>query len=276
MPDLLTVFSKRWKFILLLTIIATVIAFFVAMVSPKKFLATATALPANSVIADKARMFNTNIEVLYSDFGTPDELDRLEGTGTLDTIFIATANELKLASHYEMGNDGEGPFKAAMELKKNSRISRSAYGELKIKVWDEDRNMSAAMANQLLQNIQEIHQQMQNENNLIMVEQLTHKQQQLNQEYKSLSDSLSSASGAEAEIINAKKAALLDQLQQYEKMLGQYQLAVNTNPQVLLTVENARAPLWPDKPRIIPTVLLTLFGAFIFGFIISVLIEGRK
>src|SRR3954466_3234295 len=108
MPDLMNVFAKRWKFILALTLIATVIALVVALLSPKKYLSTATALPANSVVADKAHIFNPNIEALYSDFGTPDELDRLEGTGLLDTIFIATAKELQLAGHYGINDPGEG------------------------------------------------------------------------------------------------------------------------------------------------------------------------
>jgi LPS O-antigen subunit length determinant protein (WzzB/FepE family) len=77
MPDLLLVFAKRWKLIVLITALATIIALIAALLSPKKYLAIATALPANGMIADKARIFNQNIEALYSEFGTVDELDKL-------------------------------------------------------------------------------------------------------------------------------------------------------------------------------------------------------
>src|SRR3954463_485504 len=102
MPDLLHVFARKWKLIFTITLLATIVATVAALFSPKRFLSVATALPANSMIADKARIFNPNIEELYSDFGTPDELDRLEGTAALDTIFIATSDEMKLAEHYSL------------------------------------------------------------------------------------------------------------------------------------------------------------------------------
>ena len=276
MPDLLNVFANRWKFILGVTLVAGIVAFILSAVSPDKYLATATALPANSLVADKARIYNSNIEALYSDFGTPDELDRLEGTGMLDTIFIATANDLNLPQHYKLGNSGESMFKAAMELKDETRISRSPYGELKIKVWDKERNMTAAMANTLLEKIQELHQRLQNESNIMMLKRLQQDQDSKKQQYREITDSLSRASGADADILNARKSSLLDQMMQYEKMIDQYQLAINSNPKVLLTVEQARAPLWPDKPKVMVTVLLVLFAAFIFSFLISVFIESRK
>src|SRR5215217_83122 len=137
MPDLLFVFAKRWKLILVFGLLATAVALIAVLLSPKKYLSTATALPANSVVADKARIFNNNIEALYSDFGTPDELDRLEGTAVLDTIFIAAAKDFDLATHYDLPSPGENLYKAASRLKKNSSISPSAYGELKVKVWDK-------------------------------------------------------------------------------------------------------------------------------------------
>jgi hypothetical protein len=276
MPDLVLVFAKKWKFILGFTLLATLLALVIALLSPRKYLSVATALPANSAMADKARMFNTNIETLYSDFGSPDELDRLEGTGGLDTIFIAAARDLNLAAHYGIGASGESNFKAAVKLKKNSSISHSGYGELKIKVWDEDRNVAATMSNLLLQKIQELHQHLQNESNALALQKIREDYLNKQNEYRQLSDSLAKAKGVEAEIGQVKKSALLEQLQQYEKMTGQYQLALAANPPVLLTVEYARPSLWPDRPRILATVLLVFFAALLFSFLMSLFIESRK
>jgi capsular polysaccharide biosynthesis protein len=276
MPDLFTVLEKRWKFILGLTMLAAIIAFVVTILSPKEYLATATALPANSLVADKARVFNQNIEALYSDFGTPDELDKLEGTSKLDTIFIAAARQHDLASHYGIDNSGESDFKAAMDLKKNSRINRSGYGELKVKVWDKDRNKAAELANTLMQNIQDLHRHLQNESNIALLGTLRNDQQVKLEQYRQLSDSSGNVSGADAEIFAARKEVLLEQLQQYERMIAQYQLAVNSNPQVLLPVENARPPLWPDKPKTLLTVLLAAFAAFAIAYLMALLVESRR
>src|SRR5687768_11091291 len=123
MPDLLGILKRQWKFIFGFALLAVAIALIVLLFSPKKYLSTATALPANSAVADKARLFNSNIEVLYSDFGSPDELDRMEGTARLDTIFIATAKELNLASHYDIQSGEDQIYKASSRLKKNSQIN---------------------------------------------------------------------------------------------------------------------------------------------------------
>jgi hypothetical protein len=69
---------------------------------------------------------------------------------------------------------------------------------------------------------------------------------------------------------------MLQQVQEYEKLIDQYQITINTNPQVLLTVETAKASLWPDKPKILPTILIAAFAAFAIAFIIALFIESRN
>jgi hypothetical protein len=276
MPDLMLVFSRKWKLILGLALIASVVAFIAAILSPKKFLSTATALPANSVIADRARIFNNNIQELYSDFGSPDELDRVEGTAALDTIFIAASREFGLDAHYGLNPSGESQFRAAMRLKKDSKIARSAFGELQVKVWDEDRNMAATLANFLIARISDIHSHIQNESSAATLQQITRQYNELSDQYKKISDSAGRISGPDADLASARKAALLDQVQQYQKMMDQYSLSLQTTPLSLLTVESARASLWPDKPKVVPTVLLSFFAAFLLAFLLAFWTESRK
>jgi len=276
MPDLITVFSKRWKLIAGLTLLSVLIAFVVCLISPKKYLSTATALPANTLIADKARIFNNNIEALYSDFGTTDELDKLEGTAALDTIFIAAAEKFDLANHYTISPSGEATYKAALKLKKNSHIARSGYGELKIKVWDEDRNLAAAVANNLMQSIQALHQHLQNENNALALQQIKQAYKAMQGQYQQIIDTNAASSAAGSSVLNAKKAALFEQLMQYEKLIGEYELTLRTNPQALLVVEPARPSFWYDKPKVLQTVLFTLAAAFACSFLLALLLESRK
>jgi capsular polysaccharide biosynthesis protein len=276
MPDLLNVFAKRWKFILLLTLVAGLIAFVFSLLSPKKFVSTATALPVNVMVNERARIFSNNIQVLYSDFGSPDELDKLEGTAALDTIFTATTEELNLVQHYQINTSDKSIYNAVLELRKNSKINRSGYGELKIKVWDKNNVMAAKIANSLLEKIQQLHQRLQNENSILILQRIKKDYTAKQQLYKQMSDSASGLSGAEAEIWASQKTAMLEQIKEYEKLIDQYELTINTNPKILLTVENAKASPWPDKPNTLPTVLLALFVAFAFAFLISLFIESRK
>jgi len=269
MPDLISIIVKRWKLITAVTLLASFIALVAALVSPKKYLSVATALPANSLIADKGRIFNQNIQELYSDFGTADELDKLEGTGNLDTIFIAASEKFNLDKHYHISPSGESFYSAALKLKANSKIARSSYGELKAKVWDEDKNLAAEIANFLMQEIQNIHQHLQNENNAAVLEKLKQDFTVKQNHYMQLADSTTGTA-------NARLNDLSGQLQEEEKMINQYQLAINTNAPVLLIVENARPSFWPDKPKIAATVLFAFFGALIFSFLLTLFIESRK
>jgi hypothetical protein len=271
MPDLIIVFSRWWKFILGFTILAAVIAYVVSIFSPKEFLSEATALPANSMIADKARIFNKNIEALYSDIGTADELDRLEGTGTLDTLYIAASDSFQLNVHYGYGEGGESAFKAARKLKKNSKIARSAFGELKVKVWDEDRNLAAALANFLMARLQSIHQHMQNETSLLILDKMRADYAAKQEQFSNFSDSTSNA-----QIRSARENALLEQIGEYEKVINEYQLSINTNPPVLLVVEPARASLWADKPRTFQTMIFTMVVALALTFLVALYMESRK
>lgn len=281
MPDLLLVFSNRWKLVTVITVCATVIALLIALLSPKKYLSVATALPVNSVTADKARIFNSNIEALYSDFGTPDELDRLEGTARLDTIFIAASEKFDLGEHYSYGRDNQGVYLAAVKLKKNSKIARSSYGELKVKVWDVDRMLASDIANFLMQRIQELHQHLQNESNLLVLQKLKEQYAAKQAEYVQLADSIGKQPSNEvvatrSELFKARANGLSQQVEEYEKMIGEYQLAVTANAPVLLVVENARPSLWPDEPKVLVITLLVFFAAFIFSLVMALYIESRK
>jgi len=275
MPDLLIILSRWWKFILGLTAGAVILAFIITLLLPKQYLSTATALPANSLVADKARILNANIEALYPEIGLPDELDKLEGTAALDTLFIAVANEFKLDEHYHIHASDESIDKAVLKLRKNSNISRTGYGELRVKVWDVDRNIAAAMANSFMSKLQALHQHLQNENNLVVLQRLKEAYASKEKLFNNYSDSVVKT-GAAQELMAAQKATILEQLKEYQLAMDQYELAIKTNPPVLLSVEKARPAVWSDRPKIFQILLLTAIAAFLFSFLLAVSFESRN
>lgn len=273
MPDLLLVFSKWWKTIVGLTVTATLITLVISLIVPKQYLSVATALPANSQMADKARIFNSNIEGLYSEFGTADDLDRIEGTGKLDTIYLAAVKQFDLTSHYKLSASDHAIYKAARRLKTNTDISKSGYGELKIKVWDTSPVMAADISNYLLQTIQSIHQQLQNENNRLVLERLRAAYQQKQKPLKGTVDPTASNNST---LPGIKDKDSTSELNEYRQLISQYDLAIQTNAPVLLTVEQARPAPWADKPHVLVNVLATFFAAFVFSFLLSFFMESRK
>ena len=276
MPDLIYIFSRYWKLIVIITVVATLVAFLASDLSPKMYLSVTTVLPANSVTADKGRIFDNNVENLYSDVGTADELDRIEGTAALDTVYIATAKQLNLEEHYHINPSSESLFNASQQLKRNADIKRSAYGELKIRVWDRDKEMAATLANTILQNIQTIHQQIQSERNRVILQKIQEDYLTKENNYRQLSDSAVGNSQLPPEIVKQRQTSILEQMQQDQKLIAQYQLAINTNPEVLLTVEKARPALWPDKPKVMETTGIAFIISLLFSILIAIYLNSRK
>ncbi|GAA4743592.1 hypothetical protein GCM10023229_23790 [Flavisolibacter ginsenosidimutans] len=282
---------------LLLTLASTLAALIASLLSPKLYLGTTTALPVNTMVNDKARIFNQNIETLYSEIGTADELDKIEGTAKLDTVFLAVAAAQHLATHYNLDRAANDALeKAALRLRKNSDISRTGYGELKVKVWDKDNEMAATLANALMQTINAIHERLQTENNRTVLQKLQEAYtQKLNEVSNIENEGLAFKTAPEIQTLNpqAVRDSLLKntkrltgatvqldenrkELQDYLRLINEYELAVKTNPKVLLVVEQARPSPWYDRPKTAMNALLAFLASLLFSFLLAVYVESRK
>ena len=260
MPDLADLLKKWWKFIAAVTLISVAMVFLISFLFQKKYLSTATAFPASSALADKAGVFNENIESLYSIFGSADELDKYEGTATLDTLFIATVQQLQLAKHYQLADDPFALQKAVKHLKKNTEIGKTAYGQLRIRAWDENAQTAANIANMLMRQMDELHLNLQQQNSRLAL-------QQLQTGIKNLDARLQQADSTSGVALRVRRESLLVQLAEYEKLAGEYELVVQTRSPVLLIAEPARPAVWPDKPDRLRLVLITFFAAALFAFL---------
>ena len=252
MPDPLYLLKKWWKPIAALTLLAALLSLLLSMLAPRKYLAVATAAPGSSFASDRSRIFNENIEALYSVLGTADDLDLILGTARLDTVYLLVTDQLQLENAYKVSEQGSARrMKVARILKKNTSVQKSGYGELKIKVKDSDPVRAASIANSLLEHLRSIHQELQVAANRSTLEALVAE--------RARRDSVPGAPVAD-----------------YDSLISQYQFLVNSKPPVLLTIEAARAPQWPDSPRTLRNVLVGTALAFIFSFLLALYLEKRK
>ncbi len=294
MPDIISVISKRWKLIFLLTGLATLLALAITLLLPKLYLSTVTAVPTNSALNDKARLFNQNIEGLYPELGSPDELDRMEGTAKLDTLYVAMAKEFKLAEAYHTIDEKDPDFRAALLLKKNLTVVRSAYGQLKINVWDKEPDLAAKMANTFLQKLNEFHQHLQNENNQQLLKRMKEDMAAKQNELATLQQSLSSYTGSDLSInknpvpndsmnkpisrmnTGSRARELSEQINASQTVINQYEIFLKTVPNVLVVEEAARPSLEPDKPRVLSLAFFAFFAALLFSTLLAFFVEGRN
>lgn len=289
MPDILTVVARRWKMIVLLPILAAAVAFLGALLAKKLYVGTATALPVNTLLNDRARIFNPNVEALYSELGTVDELDKLEGTSKLDTVYLRTVDSLNLVSHYEIEPDAEDAAeKAALRLRKASDVYRTGFGEFQVKVWDENSEMAAALANALISTIKDIHRSIQTKQSEKILQELKEDYRVKQQEMKEMQkarltkvDGIDIDPGDVLDTLWARRnfndpEVLMQQLQQYQKLIYEYELTVKTTPDVLVIVEPARPSPWIDRPKTSRNVLFAFGAGLMFSFLFALFLESRE
>src|SRR5690348_1275583 len=248
MPDIFNLLARWWKQMLLVIIVAVAIVAAIVFTEKPLYLSVTTALPASGVLTDKGKIFNNNIEGLYPSLGSSDDLDKILGTAQLDTVYLAVAIAYNLWDHYKIDDKDKQVSRSAALLRSNSKVFRSEYGELKIKVWDTDKNLAPQLADALLEKLNNIHQSVAAVSNQKILESLKAGKLKL----QLAIDSMSMATihnPTQPERTGANHDLYVKQLNNYEELIGEYQLTLDTNPAVLVVVEKARASESPDKPQ---------------------------
>ena len=72
------------------------------------------------------------------------------------------------------------------------------------------------------------------------------------------------------------KAALLTRIQEYEKLIGEYQLMIDSKPPALIIVEDAKPSGRPDKPDVILAIVAAGVLGFLFSLLAALLLHSRK
>ena len=146
--EVVAAIKKSSNQIIVFVFLSLAIAYSVLLLIPKYFQSTAIVVAANPALADKARFFNNNIQGLYSNFGSGDDLDRIYGLANLDTAYKLLVDEFELISYYQLNDDSIKlrRRKAVLLLKDDIQLSKTDLSQLKISVWHKDNKTSAAIA----------------------------------------------------------------------------------------------------------------------------------
>lgn len=275
MPDIFYLISKWWKQMLLIIVLSLLTVGVIVFLKPQKYLSVATAVPASAVSADKSKIFSENIQALYSNLGLPEDLDIMVGTGQLDTIYLAVTDQFNLYDHYKMGEKGEAARrKAAFLLKKNARVVKSDYGELKVKVWDTDKNLAPQLANALMEKIEAVHRELQSISNKITLAGLKSGLQKIKDSLYRIKNSAVLTDNIF--IDTSGNSVLKNQFQKYLLLINEYQLMIDSKPPSLLVVERARTSEYPDKPRRTEVLIVTAILSILLAFSLALILEKRK
>jgi uncharacterized protein involved in exopolysaccharide biosynthesis len=278
MPDIFYLISKWWKQILVVVLLSLLASAIITFLKPRQYLSVATAVPASVVATDKSRIFSGNIESLYSNLGSPDDLDMMVGTAELDTVYLAVTDQFNLFDHYKISNGKNIRRKTAELLKKYTRVMKSGYGELQVKVWDTDKDLAPQLANAIMSKLEAIHRGLQNANNQQALQSLqkTIREIQINIDSINILHNSTVLTEQTAEPYAIHRKVLLSRLEEYQKLAGEYQLLINSGSEVLLVVEKARPAAWPDKPDWVKIMIAVTLLSLLFALLVALVMEKRK
>jgi uncharacterized protein involved in exopolysaccharide biosynthesis len=184
-------------------------------------------------------------------------------------------DQFNLFDHYKIKEQGAAArTKAALCLKKNTKAMKSEYGELKVKVWDTDKNLAPQLANAIMDKLNNIHQDLQSQGNKSVLNSLLSARQKTRLYVDSLTALWMIADNWMPDTINLN--ASRNQLLRYEKLISEYQLMVDSKPPVLIVVEKAKSTIRPDRPRRMQIMIATAVLSFLFALLAALVMERRK
>lgn len=266
------VIQQRWKQCILIVFLATVSTGAILFIQKPYFRSSAIFTAANPNLGDRANIYRTEFWEQYFYYGGEFDNDRLMAIARSEEMCRFMVDSFNLLQHYKIKTSGDKAiYSANEEYKENVRIHKNEFGHVKVNVWDTDKKLAAVIANTIVKRV--------NEKSVVAVNNMKVEiLQKLRIDFNAQRDSLMQVENnlkesADAFLI-ARKAELISQLNEKEKLIQQFNTSVN-NVSALFVIEEALPALKKDKPKIVAGMLMAALLSFIFSVLLLLLIEWR-
>jgi len=279
LETVILVLQKRFKQIIIFVFISLIVASIAFIWSTKYYRSTALVIPANSLLADKSRLSNANIQNLYAFTGNSDDAETLLGIAKSDTILYRLVDELSLVDYYRSKgkNDAEKRKNTISLLQKDLQIEKTEFNQLRIMACTKSPELSANMVNSTIETIQQIEQQMWKLVYQKSTNKIAQSVKELENEYESVVDSISkTAVPYKKELLETKRLAILEQVKQFQKSESELRLALETTPPTLYTIEKAFPSASADKPLFLTTIATAFFISLVFAMIGALVFDKNQ
>ncbi|WP_207497115.1 Wzz/FepE/Etk N-terminal domain-containing protein [Aridibaculum aurantiacum] len=260
-------------FVAVVVLLAALLLFFVL---PKYYKSEAVIVATNPALADKSRLLNNNVQHLYSPYGNGDDLGRLLGIASMDTVYQQLVEQFKLEDYYEV-SDTRGAEKAAVKaLQDDVKLLKTENNELYISVTTKDRHLSSNIANRMVELIASTAERSWRKEYASSLTALQTRIEKEELELVALENMIRTGRTEGAQIaLLSKRAALVEQLQQLYKASNEYQLAIDNQPAALVVMQHASPAVTHHKPRK-GDVLVAVFLASLAFAVIAAVVYDRK
>jgi uncharacterized protein involved in exopolysaccharide biosynthesis len=282
LTDVADVIKRRFKTIAGFVAVVIAATTLLVFLLPQYYSASATGIAANPALADKARLFNPNIEGLYSSFGSSDDLDRLYGIARLDTVYATLVDRFDLITYYKI--KGPAPAKARrsaiLKLQNDITVEKNELYQLTIIVWNKDPQLAANIANTMVALVEEKVQVIWQAGYTKTLQQFDTAINNLQQAYnnpgiQAAPSNNNMAGNTNNDLLISERAAIPDQIKEYRRLQNEFRVAQANSTPALIVLEQATIAPKPAKPKKLATILAALLLSSFFG-VLAALIYDRK
>jgi uncharacterized protein involved in exopolysaccharide biosynthesis len=272
------VLRQRWTTLFFFVVASTAVAAVTVFVVPPYYRSQATVVPANTVLSDKAHLFNNRIQQLYSYFGSGDDMDRMVGIGEMDNTYHQLVKEFALVEYYRLSGDSIPVLeqKAVKLLRKDLGLQKNENAQLEIQAWTKDKQLSAKLVNRMVTLIEDAEKNIWQNNYTAAQESLNRSIASMETSYKLLADSVTVATPSEKILLNNRMQTMLEQMAAFHKTADEFMVAEKNIPAALYVLEPASPAAYaqrPDKPAIIAA---TAIASLLFGCMLVLLGDSKK
>ena len=226
---LLELLWKKRRFLIIITSIAAIVSIIVSFLMTPLYLSTAIVFPAasNSVSFSEQR----NVKAGNMDFGEEDQAEQLVQILQSSRIKDRIVTKYDLMNHYEIDSDDKNKnYKLNEEYYEHFSFTRTKFGSIQIDVLDKDAEMAAAMANDIVDLIDTVKNEMIRERTVKAFETYQRKMNQLENKKNIVVrqlDSLSNLGVVSTDIRSNLFQALVDSKDPSEKKQLKDQIEAN-------------------------------------------------
>jgi uncharacterized protein involved in exopolysaccharide biosynthesis len=272
---------QKWKRkILLFLAVLFIVSTLLLILTPNLYYSYTSAISTNSQLNDKSSIYNPNLDELHNSLGNWADLDRIYSTCELDTSYKFLIRTFNLTDHYKINlSDSNKAVQQALHLLKTEtmKMEKTETGLLRIHVWDKDPVIAANMANKFIQFIENLNRNLQEQYNRNIIDKININIKEKSIEFKDIEAANSSAkTPADIQLLQIKKNAILEEINQQEKILNQYKLVLKAQQPSLIVIDKATPNYKHDSPKRIMTLVTIMICGLVFCIFLITVLESLK
>ncbi|MEI6263910.1 MAG: Wzz/FepE/Etk N-terminal domain-containing protein [Sphingobacteriia bacterium] len=258
--DLVQLLKSKWRVLLSFTLLSAMLAAIIVFIMTPQYKSSTTLLAGNPQLSDKARLFNQQIKDLYTNFGSGDDLDRIQAFAEMDNTLLEVVHKNELIAYFDLPkSDSTSGFKATELLRKKLHFIKTDKDQLIISCLSTNKNLSAKIVNDIAEVAELSLRKMIQENNQQIIHQLDSTVIILKEKYNQIAKNNTSNDAASKRLNGAELETIIDQLDQTQKASQEFRIASETMPHFIQVMEKgipASEINWPNKPLIITVAAL--------------------